>query len=346
MNRLLHRIATAALAIAVLAIPTTPAAYADDQPDGDVTWMMRPSDGVGEDGRAWIERELEPGASVVEHLLVRNLSASPVTFQLSAADGYFTETGRFNMLTSDQDSVGAGTWIDIPDEVEVPSGGDVIVPFTLTVPDDATPGDHAAGVASSIRSSSNGEVGIESRVGFRVMTRVSGELAPSLAVASAGAFAGSWNPFDPGRLDADYVIENTGNTRLSVAPQIQASALFGLVSFTMSGEPIGEMAPGESRSGTVRVSSVWPLFAYSTTVVASGAPVSDELATTEAVSGSASSLVIAVPWSQLAALALTALLLWMLWRDRRRREGVVAARIERARQEGREAVLAGSSAAP
>ncbi|MCR2794102.1 DUF916 domain-containing protein [Microbacterium sp. zg.Y625] len=343
MNRFLPRIAIAALALALLSIPSAPAAYADDQPDGDVTWSMRPSDGAGEDGRAWIERELEPGESVVEHLLVRNLSASTVTFRLSAADGYFTETGRFNMLTADQESVGVGTWIELPDEVEVPSGGDAIVPFTITVPDDATPGDHPGGVASSIRTSSNGEFGIESRVGFRVMTRVTGELAPSLAVESTGTFTGSWNPFDPGRLDIGYTIDNTGNTRLAVAPQVAASALFGLVSFTVAGEPIAEMAPGESRSGTVRVSSVWPLFAYSTKVVASATGVSDELAAGETASASAASVVVAIPWAQLAAIALAALLIWLMWRDRRRRERLVSALIEQARQEGRESVSAGSA---
>lgn len=337
MLRLLRRAAIAAVALSALLLSSAPAAHAADQSDGDVTWMVRPSDGTGEDGRSWIELELDPGESVDEHLLVRNLSPSTVTFHLSAADGYFTDTGRFNMLTSDRESVDAGTWIDIQDTVEVPSGGDVIVPFTLTVPDNATPGDHPAGVAAAIRSGSDGEVGIESRVGFRVMTRVTGELAPSLAAEASGSYSGSWNPFDAGRLDVDYAVENTGNTRLSVAPQITVSALFGLVSFTTAGESIVEIAPGESRSATVSFPSAWPLFVYSADVVAAATAVPDELAAGDVVPVEASSLVVAMPWPQLVTLAIALLLLWLLWRDRRRRERIIEARVERARQEERDA---------
>ena len=56
------------------------------------------------------------------------------------------------MLTSDRESTDAGTWIRIQDSIDVASGADVVVPFTITVPDDATPGDHLAGVAAAIRS--------------------------------------------------------------------------------------------------------------------------------------------------------------------------------------------------
>ncbi|WP_164861440.1 COG1470 family protein [Microbacterium sp. CPCC 204701] len=326
--------------MAALLLLPVPAAQAADQPDGDVTWMVRPSDGAVEDGRSWIELELDPGQAVVEHLLVRNLSASPVTFHLSAADGYFTDTGRFNMLTSDEESVDAGTWIDIQETVEVPAGGDVIVPFTLTVPENATPGDHPAGVAAGIRSGGDDQVGIESRVGFRVMTRVLGDLAPSVGAEVSGTYAGSWNPFDSGRLDVDYVIENTGNTRLAVEPRVTVSALFGLVSFTLAGEQITEIAPGESRSASVRFSPVWPLFVYSADVDATATAVTDELAPGVVAPADAASLVVAMPWPQLIVVVVALLLLWLLWRDRRRRELVIEARVERARQEEREAAAA------
>ena len=338
MIHFLRRAAIAVVALSALLLSAVPAAHADEvDVDGDITWMVRPSDGTGEDGRSWIELELDPGETIDEHLLVRNLSPSTVTFRLSAADGYFTDTGRFNMLTSDRESVDAGTWIDIQDTVEVPSGGDVIVPFTVTVPDNATPGDHPAGVAAGIRSGSDDEVGIESRVGFRVMTRVTGELTPSLAAEISGSYEGAWNPFDAGRLHVAYAVENTGNTRLAVAPQITVSALFGLVSFTAAGEPIVEIAPGESRSATVSFPSAWPLFLYSADVVAAATAVTDELAPGDVVPVEASSPVVAMPWPQLVALAIALLLLWLLWRDRRRRERLIEGRVEQARQEERDA---------
>lgn len=308
-----------------------------DPADDTVTWMVRPSDGVREDGRSWIEQELDPGEAVTEHLVIRNLSRRAVTFQLSAADGYFTETGRFNMLTADQESIEAGTWINIAETVEVAPGGDVVVPFTVAVPENATPGDHPAGVAAAIRSGQGEQIGVESRVGFRVMTRVSGELRPAAALGVSGSYDGSWNPFEPGRVFVDYSVDNAGNTRLMLEPRIEVSALFGLVRWEIPAEPIADIAPGETRSVSANLRDVWPLFIYTATaradansVAADGTSASPPVVVTDAVE-----TIVAVPWAQLVTAALTALLAWWLWTDRRRRTRRLTALLEQAREEGR-----------
>ena len=327
MLRAAMRRATIGLAFAVavaLGSAVSPAVASNgDTDDGAITWMVRPSDGVGEDGRSWVELTLEPGEAVQEYLLVRNLSPEAVTFTLSAADGYFTDTGRFTMLTSNEPSTDAGTWITIQDSVEVLGGDEVIVPFTVSVPQNATPGDHAAGVAASIRSGGDDTVGVESRIGFRVMTRVTGELTPSASAAITGTYSGAWNPMDPGRLDLDYTLTNTGNTRLSVRSQITAAALFGLVTFTVAGEEVVEFAPGETREGRVTLPAVWPLFVYTTDLVATSTPVSDAPSPADGTTASAASSVAAVPWSQAVVIAVGAALLRWLWVDRRRRSAAL-----------------------
>lgn len=338
MPRFLPAVSSAVLALFLVSATVAPTAFAstsapDDDSGGSVTWMVRPSDGVGEDGRAWVELELDPGQAAREHLIVRNLSTSAVTFRLSAADGYFTESGRFNMLTSDTESVDAGTWIDIQEDVDVAAGADAIIPFTITVPPNATPGDHPAGVAASIRSGDGEQVGVESRVGFRVMTRVTGELAPSAAAEVSGEYSGSINPFDAGRIDVGYTVENTGNTRLSILPQVTVSALFGLVDYTVAGAEIVEIAPGESREADVAFPSVWPLFVYTADVVATVVPVGEDLPTGEVEPATARSTVVAMPWSQLVTIVVAGLLVWLLWRDRRRREERVAELVAQARHD-------------
>jgi hypothetical protein len=187
----------ASFAVAAVA----PAAVADE---GDVTWSVRPADENGPDGRSWIEQTLDPGETVVEHLALRNLSTTTITFAIKTADGYITSTGRFNMLPSDTESVDAGTWVEGPATVQVASGETQIVAFTITVPENATPGDHAAGIAATVQSvgpSGEGtQIAIESRVGFPIMTRVTGELKPSLAIQPISIdYKMSWNPFQPGQ---------------------------------------------------------------------------------------------------------------------------------------------------
>jgi len=299
-----------------------------------VTWSVRPGDQNGEDGRSWVEWEADAGEQRSEYMVVTNHGEADVEFQLSAADGYFTDTGRFNMLPADEESVAAGTWIDVPESVVVPAGGAETVPFTVTVPENATPGDHAAGVAASIRSTGSGSVGVESRVGFRVMTRVAGELQPQLGAAASGTYTGEINPFSSGSIDVAYEIENTGNTLLRTQPEVEVSGPFGLGSHTVTGEEIAEIAPGETRRGTVRVSSAWPLFAYDASVSATPLPVTDDLGFEGAEPANAEATIVAMPWPQLVVIALALLLMaWSIRRrraDRKRTEELVAAAREEA----------------
>jgi hypothetical protein len=309
------------------------AAEADDA----VTWSVQPAGESGPDGRSWIEQTLDPGESALEHLAVRNFSDREVTFSLTAADGYFNDNGRFNILPSDRESTAAGTWIDIPDAVTVGAGATVVVPFTTTVPDDAEPGDHAAGVAASILTDSTGDggasVGVESRVGFRVMTRVTGELSPSLSITGVTtSYRTSWNPFQPGDVTVEFDVENTGNARLSIAGTVSAGGQSA--PFPPDDDP-QELLAGDTRHFTVVVEDVWPLFAVPTTVMVDPTviPVSGEAPELAPVSVDA--VTWAIPWPQLLVIAGIALLVLALVWGRMRSKRRVDAMIEDARAAGR-----------
>lgn len=330
--------------VALIAFPAAAQAQSSDPGSGTtISWTVRPSDGRAEDGRPWIELDLYPGQSVQEHLLVRNLGRTTVTFRLSGADGYFTSAGRFNMLAAGRESKDAGTWISMQDTVTVASGAAAIVPFTVTVPGDATPGDHPAGVAAGVRSGA-GEVGVESRVGFRVMTRVKGRIAPSLQTQVSGVYAGSVNPFEPGSVGVSYTVTNTGNARLSVAPSARISGPFGWFAQEVVLPSISEVAPGESRTLKATVRSVWPLFLISVSGMARGAAVSEDLDVGIVPVAADSAVAPALPWSQLVVLAVIGLLVAMSWYERRRRRRKMTELIERVKAEARAG--AGSALAP
>jgi len=303
-----------------------------------VSWSVVPADADGPDERAWVEQSLDPGETRAEHLAVRNLGESEVTFALSAADGYFTDTGRFNMLPASTPSTSAGLWIGLPESVTVPANGTVVVPYTVTVPDRAVPGDYAAGVAASITSVGSGDgatIGIESRVGFRVLTRVVGELQPGLAVVDASSeYRVAWNPFRPGRLSASFVLENTGNTRLAVTGQVVAAG--GASAFLPTDESI-ELLPGERREVTVEVADVWPLVLVPTRIETS-VQVADASGGWQPAPDAAESATLstwAPPWPQLAVILALALIAIALIARRRRGRRAVADLVEQAREEGR-----------
>lgn len=327
-----------ALAIALLwGGATLTAASADTGNESPTTWAVSPADASGPSGKSWVELELDPGATAEIHLAVKNLGDREVTFAITAADGYFTDTGRFNMLPSDAKSLAAGTWISVQKHVKVAAGGTAVVPFSVAVPANATPGDHAAGIAASIQSVGAGDgkqLEVESRVGFRVMTRVKGVVTPKLEVTSKGSYDLSWNPFAPGVGTLEVVLENKGNVRLRVGATAENGTQAGPVD--ENGEaPKTELLPGDRRTVNIKVPDVWPLG-----VVGVPVTVTQEVV---AINGSLDALepvvhtvtLWAMPWPQLIiVLALLLMALGALW-GRRRRKKQVQLLLEQAREMGR-----------
>jgi MYXO-CTERM domain-containing protein len=327
--------ALAAAALTLALVAGAPAAALAAAPDaatedadpgaGSVSWAVDPADATGPDGRSWIEHEADPGGSAIEHVAVRNLGDTTTTFVLQAADGYVTDRGRFSMLAGDAESVAAGTWVELPGTVTVEPGGTAVVPVAITVPADATPGDHAAGIAAAVLSEGTTDdgarIGVESRVGIRVLIRVTGDLAPAVGLTDLTAgYTTSWNPFAPGVVTVEHRTTNTGNTRVAVAAQVHAAGRAA-----GPAAPV-ELLPGDGRTVATRVDGVWPLgpvrvrVALGATVQPDGTPVAP---TAQEV------VVWAVPWPQVLTVTGLALVAVAALAGRRRRTAV----LDRVRQE-------------
>jgi hypothetical protein len=338
------RIVTAVVAtLGALFAPSVAAAAEDEK----ITWAVSPATTEGPDGRAWVELSLDPGDTVVEHLAVRNLSDVPATFELLAADGYFTDGGRFTMLPRTTASVGAGLWIEVEPTIEIAPGDTAVVPFTVTVPDNATPGDHVAGIAASVYSVQDADggtqLGLDSRVGFRVMTRVTGDIAPSVMITAADTdYRTSWNPFAPGDLTVTLDLVNDGNTRLSVSGTVSAAGTVTAFGEPETGERI-ELLPGDHRTITATLDDVWPtvrvpvdILADIDTATADGdwSPLPDSPVSTSTTAW-------AVPWPQLTILVGLALIVVAFGFQRRRRHTHLQTMLDKAREEGRNEALTG-----
>lgn len=336
----LHLVMVSVLAaLALFGTPTAVAAAEDDEP---ISWSVTPADRSGPDGRVFVEHAVDPGETVKDHLAVRNLGAEKVTFRLSAADGFYNANGRFDMFRSDQESVAAGTWITLPDSVIVAPGATVVVPFSLKVPADAEPGDHAAGIAASVISGAHGDgtgVGVESRVGFKVMTQVTGPLKPAFSVEHVQTdYLHSWDPFHAGDIAMTFTVVNTGNTRLMVEGVLDVAGQ--TVAFPAEGERRSELLPGDKRSYALAVDDVWPRFGFPAdlTVAPVASSIADETVT---VPPSATAhFVWAMPWPQLLMLGGVALLLiallWNRVRSRRRIDALIEEAVERGQAQARE----------
>jgi hypothetical protein len=319
----------AVLAVVFVAVPLMPAAARAEPGKPTLTWAVQPADQKGPDGRRWIEHTLDPGKAVTERLAVRNFSDRGAVFSLKAADGYLTDKGRFNMLPSDQPSKDGGTWIEVQDKVTVGAGETKVVPFTITVPPGAAPGDHPAGIAATVVAT-GGTVAVESRVGFRVMTRVSGTITAELTVGELTAgYRHSWNPFGAGSVRVRYTATNSGNIAAAGTARVATTELFGLAEHDAR-VTVEETLPDGGKELEVRVRGVWGLGPLRTTVELTPSARDGEIRP-----ASATVTVWTLPWPQLApAAALGALVLAFRTVVRRRRRRL-AALLARAREEGR-----------
>jgi hypothetical protein len=312
----------AVLAAVAVALPLAPAA-AHAEP-GSLTWTVQPATSNGPDGRRWIEKTLDPGQVVTEYLAVRNFSDAGAVFALKAADGYLTDKGRFNMLPSDRKSVDGGAWISVQPTVTVPAEGTKVVPFRIAVPKEAAPGDHPAGIAASVLSGA-GTVRVESRVGFRVLLRASGEVHPALTPSAVKVdYRRSWNPFKSGTAVVAYEASNSGNVRATIAGQATISGFFGLNGRerTIKG---GELLPHGQQPARIEMGGVWALGRMKTDVT---------LIPAGGTATTASTTIWALPLSQLLlALAVVLVLLALRARIRYNRRKL-ARLIDEARRNG------------
>lgn len=310
-------------AVGVTVLVTMVAMVAVAAPAGaDTTWSVVPADANGPDGRSVIDIELPGGQQVTEHIAVINRSTQPVDFAINANDGYLTSKGYFDMRPPEATPVDGGSWIKVPDKVTIAAGATTVVPITVTIPQNATPGDHPAGVTASVDAIS-GQVRVHNRVGVRLNIRVNGTFAAKVTVNDVHtAYTWSWNPFTPGTVEVTYTLANTGNVRLAPDSRILTSTFAGENGWDDTSEAKArEIMPGGSRTFTARVTGTWPLGPIGTTIMAIPSPAGKPLPGVTAERVAIDTTVWAIPWPQLTLLLLLilAVLTLRLTSIRRRR---------------------------
>ncbi|WP_432071659.1 WxL protein peptidoglycan domain-containing protein [Streptomyces wuyuanensis] len=300
------------LALAVL-LCAVPAAHAADNGE----WSVEPTaSGLGR--RPYFYLSADPGTTLTDSVTVTNKTAAPLAFVLYAADAYNTERdGGFAVRTRQERQRGVGAWAK-PDRTRltVPARSAVTVPYTLTVPEDAEPGDHPGALVAldeRVAAGPGGDVavGIRRAVGARVHLRVNGPSVPALSVEDVRYTTDA--PLVPGTGDSSalisYTLHNRGNVTLSPKVALRAEGLFGrtLLARDLTGVP-GELLPRQR----IRLTANW-----------AGAPQLDwgEVTLTASARdarGSGAASFLAVPWTAAAVLA-AAGAGTVVWIRRRRR---------------------------
>ncbi|MFJ4961139.1 WxL protein peptidoglycan domain-containing protein [Streptomyces sp. NPDC088729] len=301
LPRRLSLLLTALPTTAALLVSGAPAAHAAD----NGSWSVQPASGdAGE--RPYFYLSAKPGSTLTDRVTVTNKTAEPLTLRLYAADAYNTaRDGGFAVRAFDEKQRSVGAWART-DRTKVTVGPrrSVTVPLTITVPEDAEPGDHPGALVAldeRMESARRGSlaVGVRRAVGARIHLRVDGPAVPALSVEDVRVE--QRRPLVPGtgksRAVITYTLHNRGNVTLDPKVALRAEGLFGrtLLDRKLTKVP-AEMLPRQQ----VRLTETWE-----------GAPQLDwgEVALTASAEGTRESAAVsflAVPWLLAGLLAVTA----------------------------------------
>ncbi len=195
---------------------------------------------------------IKPGESVGEGVKVINSTNTPKNLLLYARDSLRSSGGGFACTQISEEPVGVGNWIQfniqdleedietvkngsIPSTVEltIPAGTEILIPFSIKVPAQASVGEHNGCVLiQEIKEKTSDDVGVSLslRSGVRVAISVPGEVIRKL----------EFNDFSIEKKNKSVYlkpsVKNTGNVSIDTNVIINVRYFFGLSHEKFGGE--------------------------------------------------------------------------------------------------------------
>ncbi|MFZ2555694.1 MAG: hypothetical protein WAX57_02550 [Minisyncoccia bacterium] len=156
--------------------------------------------------------------------------ASPMDFEADGEQG----KGRFMPLVEDRNSSTSakatlGYWVDIsPDPIVIPRGTSGEIPFTVTIPPNASPGGHYAAILVGTKPGeeeiSGPAMRISSFVSSLLFVRIKGDVIERARIRE---FLSSKRLYETPKADFLLRFENTGNTHLKPQGDIVLYNMWG-----------------------------------------------------------------------------------------------------------------------
>lgn len=272
-------------ALAETAPPSAPTGGFDqeDAAQGDkdlASFGIAPAGPERADERPYLRYTVAPGTVIYDHIAVLNQGDRPVDLDVYASEVRTGAEGGLVAPAKGEPLTGSGTWLSpAMDRVSVPAQtptagfGFVIVPFTISVPANAQPGDHVGALVASLRvrseaSENSPGLELEQRVVARVYITVDGDLTPGLEIRSLGAHFERGGPFASGRVVVGYALVNTGNVRMRVSPHVEVSGPAGWFRHEAEGVVVEDLLPGSQVVQQVTVDGIAQLLRLSVAVTA------------------------------------------------------------------------------
>lgn len=328
------QLAATAVLLALFGAPSAGAQPTQDAPTDAATdtttpepapFAVQPSGPDGPGTRDYFVYSLTPGETFGDTVAVSNLGDRPIDFVIYATDAYnVRDEGGFTAARDGEPSTDVGSWITLKAQTyTVEPGTRIDVPFSITVPADAEPGDHAGAILATdaalgaiTAGNPDPTLQVRARVGARVYVRVEGPVSPALRIDrldvdhESPSFAVPFFSRD-GRAVVTWELTNTGNIRLTPTTQLRIKGLFGRTIRTLPAQELPELLPGGNVVRSEVLTGLPPLERLTVELTA----------TADQVEVVGTSSYWAIPWRFVALIAMLLLAVFVTRRVRLRRQG-------------------------
>lgn len=264
MTRLLPLIAAASVIAGGLSAGIAPAAVAAAPllasttagPNNGFQFSVEPYTASGAQQRSDFSYQLQPGHQILDQFVVKNTSKDAESFLVYGEDATnVAGTGGYAFQRRAQmHNTTVGVWVTVgTTRLTVPTGKEAVVTFRLSIPANATPGDHVGGVAVEelkAPAQQNAPVGVNVvlRDVVPMYVHVVGPSYPGLTIENltvshqSPAF-----PFvSASKVSLSVVLVNTGNDILN--PQSVTVSIAGGLSGTIHKYTVHQTGAAQSRA--------------------------------------------------------------------------------------------------
>ncbi|MGC0422408.1 WxL protein peptidoglycan domain-containing protein [Embleya sp. AB8] len=262
----------------------------------EFTWGVQPAG-----GRDHFVLTAAPGQTLVDVVGVSNFGDRPLTLRVYATDAVLAADGGMTLRTAAEQPRDVGAWIGFDTEsYTIAPGKRADIPFRLTVPAEASPGDHTGAIVASIKAEATGpgqqRFDVDRRVGARIYLRVAGPAVPRLAIEELRlSYDNPIAMFGGAEAVVCYRVRNTGNVRTTAAAETTVSGLGGWRLGGPARVTLPELLPGATHDVVQHFAGVFPAGRLTADVEVTGNP---------AIVTAKSTGVWAPPWVLLGALTL------------------------------------------
>jgi hypothetical protein len=193
--------------------------------------------------QSWFIYEKTPGEIIEDTASIKNYGSEPINIHICAVDGTTNTSGSFILKFDLEKQVGIGTWADIiKSDLTIKPGERIDIPFKITVPKNAQPGQYLGGIVienqefhmehqagNKISSSSEikpdtsyGKAVVATRIGARIYLTIPGEVIEKAKVDSF-----EFVPAINNKSYFKFKISNTGNVAFAPTAAIKIFDQFG-----------------------------------------------------------------------------------------------------------------------